>query len=176
MRKHVVVFDMNGVLFSKHAQQKGFQDQPVPVHCSTVKAIHPSTDIALLKDFFDTHCFYKVAWTTMQRHNARAVLSKIETLSGIEFDMLLTQEDCMQGEMTGNIKTPFCIKDLAIPSAEFCISIEKCLLVDDSPGKRCGGQNFYLCEEVERPLVQALKYIDGFVECRNRDCFVHSLT
>lgn len=175
-KKHVVVFDMNGVLFSKSAQpHEGFQEQPVPVHCSTVRAIHPSTDLAYLKDFFDTHSFYKVAWTTMMRHNAEGVLSKITALFGLDFDRLLTQEDCLPGEMVGNIKTPFCVKDLSVPSAEFKVDISNCLLVDDSPGKRCGEQNFHLYGKTERPLISALKYIDGFIGCRNENCFVHAL-
>lgn len=175
-KKHVVVFDMNGVLFSKDAQlHKGFQDHPVPVRCSTVRAIHPSTDLVYLKDFFDSHNFYKVAWTTMMKHNARGVLNKIEALFGLEFDELLTQEDCLLGEMVDNIKTRFCVKDLTIPSTKFSVDISNCLLIDDSPGKRCGTQNFYLYGKMNSPLIAALKYVDDFIGCRDKDCFVRAL-
>ena len=68
----------------------------------------------------------------MKRSNAEVLKDAIELYSGLEFDDMLTQENWALGELMDDIKINYCIIDLTIQLDKFNMSVDDCLLIDDS--------------------------------------------
>lgn len=172
-KKYAIVFDMNGVLFSKNeCINDNFEESPILTGSRTSKIIYLNASLRILSLFFESHSFYKIAWTTMMKKNCECIFDQLKSDFNCYFDKLYSQEDCKEGIMTGNIKTKFCIKDLRVPAENFALKIENCLLIDDSCGKNVEGQNFYHFGKGKNAMIEVLKYIDKFIKCEDENCLV----
>lgn len=175
-KKFLIIFDMNGVLLSKGSPlNEYFSPNPIATSSNTIPIIHPSIDLEILGEFYSTHSFYMGIWTTAKMRNASSPFRILCDLMGVELDCFLTQENCSVGEMTGSIKTIYCIKDLRKPCELLNVKLENCMLFDDSEGKRCGNQNLKLFASDRRSILEAIKTIDEFICCNDGNCIAKRL-
>lgn len=172
----LVIFDMNGVLLTKDTQWSPyFDEKAVSTQSRTVSLFHPNIDLETLAKFYKTHSFKIGMWTTVTHRNAKSPYLHLTRILGFDFDCFFTQEDCSLGEMVGNIKTPYCVKDLRKPASFLGISTDNCLLVDDSEAKRFGTQNHFLFNSFERDMLRCIKAIDKFIGCEDCGCIAKTL-
>lgn len=173
--KYIVVFDMNGVLLSKDVNNSGnFDSNFVRIRkCDGFSInIYLNIHLDILSLYLKTHNFKKVLWTTMMRKNCDNVIKYLEERINVTFDKTYTQENCLEGKIVGNIKTKYCIKNLEQPVLEFKTKVENCLLIDDSLHKRHNDQHIYCFEHNSNAMIDALRYIDNFIGCKNQNCIM----
>ena len=175
-KKFLIVFDMNGVLMSRNERlNQFFSEKPIAIESYTIHSVFPNIDLDVLSKFYLSHSFYIGLWTTCMKKNGTPVLLILEDILQFKFDFFMTQEDCSIGEMTGNIKTKRCIKDLRKPSRMLGVEVKNSLLVDDSIGKRCEDQNVFIFNSEERDIIRAIKEIDKFICCTDMNCIAKTL-
>lgn len=176
-KKYAVVFDMNGVLFSKNEPgNDDFEIKHVSCFGGRPLKLFLNKNLNCLARYFNTHnSFHKIVWTNMMHKNCHPVYLELVNKYGLPFEYLYSQENCKTGKMVGNIKTIFCIKDLTVPAFDLNVKPENCILIDDSIGKSVSGQNFFHFGQNENSMIEALKRIDEFINCENENCFIKYL-